>query len=400
MTKLKKMLHLSTIGIWDIAENKGRVSTLYPLKAFVNKGYYIHFLTTSNVKISEYTEGIRLKHVKILFPILKRRHFELFTHLLRLPILSVYFFLVGLMDCLQEKPVVIYAHGPYVTLSAFLLSKLFNVKYIVRLYGVGNVYRRSYLYKIARIDLHLTFLLRADKYILTNDGTSADKVAAYYRIPKEKIYFMKNGIFKKWANQDTDRTLKAHLAPESQKIVLSVSRLIKSKQVDLLIKAVPGIIKVSENVRFVIVGDGSERNSLESLVKLMQIANYVKFVGAVDNSAIIDYMKVSDIFVSMNSLSNVCNPVLEAMICGKCVVALNTGNTEELIKNGETGILINPENVSNLSASIVSILSNNNKRHRIGRNAQKHLLNKWPSWEERVACEVAIVERMLNMTAQ
>lgn len=107
-------------------------------------------------------------------------------------------------------------------------------------------------------------------------------------------------------------------------------------------------------------------------------------------------MNMADVFVSMNALSSLSNPVFEAMICGLPVIALNRGTTSELIKNGENGILIDDEQLGELPRIINNLLENNEERKRIAENGRKTILEQWPSWEERVKKEIDLIENLVD----
>jgi len=172
-----------------------------------------------------------------------------------------------------------------------------------------------------------------------------------------------------------------------------VSRLVKSKQIDLIIKAMPELLKHSKNVKLVIVGDGVEKNNLEVLSINLGLKDFVYFAGSQEQYKIIDYMNIADLFISMNALSSMSNPVFEAMICKKAIVALNTGKTEDIIKNNITGILVDLEQIDKLPEIVNNLLEDDAKREILGKNAQQLIYNEWPSWEERVDYEVDLVEK-------
>jgi glycosyltransferase involved in cell wall biosynthesis len=64
------------------------------------------------------------------------------------------------------------------------------------------------------------------------------------------------------------------------------------------------------------------------------------FEGAVQQQDVVRYLHAADVFLSLNDLSNVGNPLLEAMACGKPIVTVDSGTTGQLIHDGETGILL------------------------------------------------------------
>lgn len=383
------ILNLSSLSLWDLGKGKGRVSTYLPIKGFIDRGHNVFYITNSVSQQAGDFEGITVVKAKTVLTN-KRPFLDIMVY----PFTLLCFLYVGIKICRKHKPDVIYAHTPHTSLPAFILSKIFGAKYVLRLYGVSYV--KSIRFKVSYMFLYLAFALKSDMYILTNDGTEADKAALSFGVPQEKIYFLKNGIDKGWSTRAIDPNLKKQLAPNGEKILLSVSRLANWKQVDWIIDIFGKLLKIDTNIRLIIVGDGPEKKYLKQLSIDLKIDDYVSFVGSQLQANIFNYMNAADAFVSMNALSSLSNPVFEAMICGLPVIALNRGTTSELIKNGENGILIEDDRLGELPQIINNLLKNNEERKRIAENGRKTILEQWPSWEERVKTEVDLVERLAD----
>lgn len=382
-------LHISTLAIWDLGEGKGRVSTYYPLKAFVDKGHEVWFLTSSKNQKAGKIDGINIIRLRTIIKPLKKKHWEIATTYLHLPLFILTSIIQGVAISLKGKPSTVYAHDIYSALPAYILSKLTVSKYVLRLYGI--VMERRPFQKLFQ---RAVFGCPADLYIVTNDGTFGDAIAREYKISPSKLCFWVNGISKDWLNEAGCCEDRRKLAPDNEKLVLSVGRLVAWKQVDVLIRAIPCVIKKCNKVKFIIVGDGDQRKQLEKLSKDLGITDFVRFEGAVHHSRAISYINVCDILVSMNALSSVCNPVLEAMVCGKPVVALNTGATSDLIQDGVNGVLVNVGEIDKLPPFLLSLLSSEHTRKKLGRNAQRFMLKHWPSWEDRTNSEVELIETL------
>ena len=81
----------------------------------------------------------------------------------------------------------------------------------------------------------------------------------------------------------------------------------------------------------IIKGDGPERKILEQLSNKLGIKQYIRFEGASPHNEVPKYFATADIFLSFYDWSNVGNPLLEAMMGGKCIVTLNNGDTGRFI---------------------------------------------------------------------
>lgn len=81
-------------------------------------------------------------------------------------------------------------------------------------------------------------------------------------------------------------------------------------------------------------------------------------------------MQITHVFVSVYDVSNLCNPVLEAMICGKCIVSLNDGSLDSITDNGKNRIHINPQKIDEeFPKAIINLLQNYKLRNRLCRQA-------------------------------
>lgn len=396
MMKPINILHLSYLSIWNLGQNKGRVSIFLPLKAFVDRGHNVKYLTHDKDQKSGNFDGIEVEIIcKFIGPI-KKKYLISITRFLLFPFITLCYVLKVLLSLKKFKPDVIYAHTTDVALSAFILSKLLKTKYVLRLYGVNIKKYRKFYNRILHFDFYLTFLLKADLYILTNDGTNARDIAIGLGVKKDKIHFLKNGIDKSIAFKEEDKSLKILIAPNNEKILITVSRLEKWKQVDIIIKTFSELVKVNSNIRLIVVGDGNEYNNLVLLSKSLNIESSVIFTGAIEHYQVIDYLKISNIFISMNSLSSMSNPVYEAMICGIPVIAINAGSTEDLINDKINGFLIESNKIDKLHLLINDVLTNNELVQKVSRNAQNFMLDEWPSWEERVKYEIELIESLIH----
>ena len=146
----------------------------------------------------------------------------------------------------------------------------------------------------------------------------------------------------------------------------------------------------------VVVGDGPKREALEQLAEQLGVREYVRFEGAVPHAEVPKYMAAADIFLSFYDWSNVGNPLLEAMMAGKCIVTLNNGDTGDFVRNGENGILLDYEDLPNLPRVINKLLADEYLRLYLGANARKFAKQHFWSWKERLDAEIKEVKKLLR----
>lgn len=139
--------------------------------------------------------------------------------------------------------------------------------------------------------------------------------------------------------------------------ILGVGRLTKQKGFDILIKAFSKID--NKNIRLLLLGDGEEKENLESLVKEFSLKERVTFLGFQDNPY--KYMKNSACFVLSSRWEGFGLVLTEAMASGAKVVSFNCkSGPSEILDNGEIGYLAKAENIDDLARNIELCLHDNN----------------------------------------
>jgi glycosyltransferase involved in cell wall biosynthesis len=240
----------------------------------------------------------------------------------------------------------------------------------------------------------LAFKLPCRYLVITNDGTRGDEMAKRLRVPDARVkYFMDGADFVTSAEVDTTNLREKLGVSKKTCLLLSVCRLTLWKRLDRIIEAMPEIVRRDENVRLFLIGEGEERRNLELLCDKLGVGDFVVFLGTVTHSHIIEFMRVSDIFVSLYDVTNLTNSTFEAMSCGLCIVALNTGATCRVIKNGVNGVLLDSSDLKKLPDIVGRLLTDDEYRRRLGENGRQYAIKNFKTWEERVATEVDLIEK-------
>jgi glycosyltransferase involved in cell wall biosynthesis len=169
-------------------------------------------------------------------------------------------------------------------------------------------------------------------------------------------------------------------------IILSANRWEPIHHVDVLIKAIPLVVKEKDNVQFILLGGGIQVEELKTLSKTLGIERYINFVGRIDHQEIPQYLFNADILVDTDIVGNnagagigVIN--LEAMICG---VPLLLGEREYLKNRGISlrdeswycSLIYEPGDSIDLSKKILELLNDESLRKKIGEE------------EKKIACEI------------
>jgi glycosyltransferase involved in cell wall biosynthesis len=141
-------------------------------------------------------------------------------------------------------------------------------------------------------------------------------------------------------------------------VVLSIRQLLPIYRVDLLVRAVPLILKRARAAFQVrIVGQGSERPRLAALADSLGVGDRITFVGGgLDESRLIEEIQRASIYVSTSASDTTSVSLLEAMACGVPPVVSDIAGNREWITNGENGILVSLDGPDALADGIVELL--------------------------------------------
>jgi glycosyltransferase involved in cell wall biosynthesis len=155
----------------------------------------------------------------------------------------------------------------------------------------------------------------------------------------------------------------------AQPFIVSAGRLVHQKGFDLLIPAFARIIS-DRNVSLVILGEGPERAALEALARTHGVERRVFFPGFVDNPW--SYFARAAAFVCASRWEGFGNVIIEAMACGVPVVATDCDfGPREIVRHGDSGVLVAVENVPAIGAALASILDDRGWSARLADGARR-----------------------------
>lgn len=168
---------------------------------------------------------------------------------------------------------------------------------------------------------------------------------------------------------------------ESKHIILSASRLLDSKGIDLNLRAVKKLQEKHDDIIYLIIGDGPFKGSLQKLVHDLNIEPQVRFLGQLPHSKVMEYMSICDIF-SMPSWQETFGLVfLEAMAHGKPVIGCRGQGVDGIIEQEVHGFLPPPKDIDSIVDAMDFLLSNPDKAREMGEKARELVLNNY-TWEK------------------
>lgn len=238
----------------------------------------------------------------------------------------------------QQKFDVVHTHNTYPHIYASLAARLARVPVVVNTrHGqrAGHGWKSRTQFRWAS---HLV-----DRIVAVSDD-AANLCIEADRISPAKVRRIWNGI---------DLSEFAFSGPVAEPIAISVARLSAEKDFPTLIKAVPRVLELVPNFRLKIVGDGSERQRLESLSLELGLEKQVEFLG--ERSDVPQLLRGAGFFVSSSLTEGISLTLLEAMAIGLPIVATAVGGNPEIILPEETGYLCPSADHEALADAIIKL---------------------------------------------
>jgi glycosyltransferase involved in cell wall biosynthesis len=199
----------------------------------------------------------------------------------------------------------------------------------------------------------------ADRVIAVS-GPLADEVKWQYRVPDAKLRVVHNGVHCHRFDGHIDPSVcrRTYGIGPMDPMVLFVGRLSIQKGPDLLLEAVPGALRMRGDAKFVFVGDGDMRWSLERRAHQLGVAHAVRFLGNMDpNGDVINLFKSSDVVCVPSRNEPFGIVILEAWAAGKPVVVTHNGGPRSFVTHGQNGYLVY-DNASSVCWGICQVFGN------------------------------------------
>ena len=152
--------------------------------------------------------------------------------------------------------------------------------------------------------------------------------------------------------------------PHGAPVVGNVAALVPHKGQRHLVEAATLVLPQVPDARFVIAGEGELRPALERQIKEHHLEKHVLLAGF--RPDVLSLHKAFDIFVMSSITEGLGTSLLDAMACGKPIVATRAGGIPEVVVDGETGILVAPRDDRALASAIVALLKDESLRRRMG----------------------------------
>jgi glycosyltransferase involved in cell wall biosynthesis len=197
-----------------------------------------------------------------------------------------------------------------------------------------------------------------------------EALVRFENIPHDAIRVVYNGIDDKGFLSAGDPSMKSALGiPQDAFVLGAVARLDAIKNHALMIKSLKRVRSLYSNACLVIIGDGSERSSLEHLADELELRDHVFFTGYREDAAA--FYQIMDIFLLTSFSEGTAMTLLEAMASAIPCIATNVGGNHEVVSNGNTGFIVPSGDEASLTDAVCSLLGDKNLRQKMARAGRR-----------------------------
>jgi glycosyltransferase involved in cell wall biosynthesis len=178
--------------------------------------------------------------------------------------------------------------------------------------------------------------------------------------------------------------------------ILSNRNLLPIYNVSLFIRAIPLVLREESKVKFLVAGDGPEREELEKEAKNLRIEDFVQFLGRIPHDAMLNLLSQTDIYVSTSLHDGTSVSLLEALGSGAFPVVTDIPSNREWISDGENGFLVPTDKERTLAIQIIKAIRNRSLAEE-ARQKNLRLVTEKVLWPATIEKTRRIYEKVLSL---
>lgn len=298
-------------------------------------------------------------------------------------------FLLKLLHLIsKEKVKLIHSHLLITDIYGWLAAKLSRIPIVITIHG-KSLLNWKHGNRVFR------FVAKRSNKIITVSNSIKDEIVKKLTLPLDNFITIYNGIdLSRFRDMTQDLTLKRHINIEPTSLMVgSIGGLRPVKDYGTLLESMPIVIQEFPEAKFVIVGDGPLKESLELKVKSSKLEKNVTFLGW--RRDIPQILSDFDIFVLSSLTEGISISILEAMAMGKPVVATDVGGNPEVVEDDKTGFLAPQGDFQGLANAIIKLLKDKELREAMGRSGRRRVEEKF-SLQTFVDKHIQVYDRLVT----
>lgn len=218
----------------------------------------------------------------------------------------------------------------------------------------------------------LAFALENTQIVAVGDGVKKNLIDEYGIIGQrvKVIYNSINVVHTGVVNEQLK------LLKKSQRcLVGNIGRITQQKGIDIFLEAMAEVVNKNANVMGVLVGEGEKLESMKEHAKKIKIDDHVLFLGYQKN--VLDIIRQLDFVVLSSRWEGLPLTPIETFSQGKTIIVSNISGNNEIVSNGENGLMFECENIKDLSKKIITLVDDSNLRIQLEKNAKNTFERKF-----------------------
>jgi len=362
---------MASRAIWGFHSFGGMERYVYFLsKYLVKNGCEVEIITSLTRKIPFRSKKIGAEKITFLSPYVNK----LYTNPIR-----YWLFTKSISRYLKSKDFdVLHAYG----ITAYhYLKEIENRKpTVVQPFGNEEFKAREKENLIKRI--YLDFFIRKPKIyclqhsdaIASEGDLQSQEIMEIFDVPKEKIFILPDGVEFEFIQKciSNSKLSKEELSINDADLVLiNVNRLASNKGVNYLIDALYLLNKQNKlNVKLILIGTGPEEQKINEQIRKLQLEDKVVHFKNIPDEKMFQLYTLADISITPTLYEGLPLVILEAMACGKPIIASNVSEVPQVVKHGENGFLVPPRDPKAIANAVLEIYDKNLFR-RMGKKSKE-----------------------------
>ncbi|WP_455644761.1 glycosyltransferase family 4 protein [Methanosphaera sp.] len=362
--------------------NGGGERRYYELtKRLVEKGHEVDILTMKikDVEEHEVQEGITIYHIGPTIENPPQRSKKDFMVYGRAVLKWLRTHEYDIIDAQSYSPL----------LPATMYSKHSNTPVIGTIYDTSTNNQDQWIQSSSLAYKAENFLVkRPFTKILTISKATEKSLVNDFNVDADKIKIISIGV-----DFETIDSVKCDKKDKNR--VLFVGRLVPHKHANHLLKIINNLKEKIPDIHLVIVGKGIEKDNLLQYISENNLEDYVEFMQDLSNEELIYQMKLANILALPSTREGFGMVLSEANACHTPTVAYASGGVVEVVDNGKTGYLVEPEDIDTFQEKIEYILNNEDVEKTLGLQGRANVEEKF-NWDKIVSEYINLASKLIN----
>ncbi len=245
------------------------------------------------------------------------------------------------------------------------------------------------------------FLYRRSDRVVVVTRAFKDYLVEHWRVPREKISVIENGVETQLFAPDSGSALKRQLGVEGKFVVSYIGTIGMAHGLDTIIESANRLRHSNPEIVFLILGEGTEKASIATRAREHGLDN-VRFIDQQPREQIPAYICASDVCLVLLKKADLFKTViptkmLEFMACARPVILGVDGQARTILEEARGGVVVEPENSDALVSAIRLLAANPEMAAQLGRNGREYVMRKF-SRGETADKYIRVLEQLLNLT--